>query len=107
MPELRIILTTVDAPENAHKMAAILVQERMAACVSIFPRIDSVYRWNDQIQQEQESQLIIKTAADMTEALIQRIRELHPYELPEILVLPVVGGLSEYLSWIAQETRVS
>lgn len=107
MPELRIILTTVDSPENAHNMASILVQERMAACVSIFPRIDSVYRWNDQIQQAQEAQLIIKTAADMTEALIQRIRELHPYELPEILVLPVVGGLSEYLSWIARETQVS
>ncbi len=107
MPELRIVLTTVDSPENARKLALTLVKERLAACVSIFPRIDSVYRWNDQIQEEQESQLIIKTAADRVDALISGLRKIHPYEVPEILLLPVVGGLEDYFSWVVQETRVS
>jgi periplasmic divalent cation tolerance protein len=107
MPDIRIVLTTVDSPENARKLASTLVKERLAACASIFPRIDSIYRWNDQIQQEQESQLIIKTAADRVESLISGLRKIHPYEVPEILVLPVLGGLEEYFSWVVQETRVS
>jgi len=106
MPDIRIVLTTVDSPENARELASTLVNERLAACVSIFPRIDSIYRWNDQIQQEQESQLIIKTAADRVEALVAGLRKIHPYEVPEILVLPILGGLEEYLSWVVQETRV-
>lgn len=82
-----LVLTTLGATADATSLARTLVDERLAACVNVFPPMTSVYRWKGSVEQEQEQQLIIKTTAERVDALAARLRELHPYELPEFLVL--------------------
>ncbi len=105
MFEAKIVLSTVDTFENAGLIARALVNERLAACAGILPPMISVFRWKDELHEDQESQLIIKTAADKVDALMRRLEEIHPYEVPEILVLPVSKGLEAYLDWMESETR--
>jgi periplasmic divalent cation tolerance protein len=105
MFEAKIVLSTVDTAENAALIARALVNERLAACVGILPPMTSVFRWKEELHEDQESQMIIKTAADRIDALIRRLQEIHPYEVPEILALPVSKGLEAYLDWMESETR--
>ncbi len=105
MFEVKIVLSTVDTAETAGLIARTLVTERLAACVGILPPMISVYRWKEELHEDQESQLIIKTAADRVDALMRRLKEIHPYEVPEILVLPVSRGLDAYFDWVSSETR--
>lgn len=94
------VLCTCANEEDALRLANTIVEERLAACVNILPRIRSIYRWKDQIESEQEVLLIIKTTQERFAALRDRMVALHPYETPEILALPVVDGLQKYLTWL-------
>lgn len=95
-----VALTTVPSTEVGHDLARALVGERLAACVSVLPAMTSFYRWNGELQQDVEHQLVIKTTADRVDAVQARVGQLHPYELPEFLVLPVHSGSARYLGWV-------
>jgi periplasmic divalent cation tolerance protein len=96
-----IVLTTLGADADAAALARTLVEERLAACVNVLPVMTSIYRWHGQVEQDREQQLVMKTSADKVPALEARLRQLHPYELPELLVLTASDGSREYLDWIA------
>ena len=95
-----LVLTTLGATADAASLARTLVDERLAACVNILGGVTSVYRWKDQIEKDDEQLLIIKTTSDRIEALQARLAELHSYEVPEFLVMPVSGGSEAYLAWL-------
>lgn len=96
-----VVLSTLPSPEKAAEIARILVEERLAACVNIVPQVRSIYRWKDQVQDETETLAIAKTTADRAEALHRRMLALHPYDVPEVIALPVSGGHAPYLAWVA------
>jgi len=100
-----LVLSTVGKREDAEKIAQALVGERLAACVNVVPGLLSVYRWKDAVEREDELLLLIKTRAERVEEMGARLRALHPYELPEMIVLPIAGGHGPYLDWIAQGVR--
>ena len=100
-----IVLTTLAADTDAAELARTLVDERLAACVNILPAMTSVYRWQGKVEQDHEQQMVIKTASDRVAALEARLRQLHPYELPEFLVLQVSGGSEAYLAWVSESAR--
>ena len=99
-----IVLTTLPVEGDAEKFAAQLVEEKLAACVSLLPPMRSVYRWKGAVERAEERQLLIKTAASRLTALEARIRTLHPYDVPEFLVIPITQGSVTYLSWLADST---
>ena len=96
-----IVLTTIGADADAAALARTLVEERLAACVNILPAMASVYRWKGAVEQEREQQLIIKTLRRSVPALRSRLAQLHPYELPEFLVLDASGGTA-YVAWLRE-----
>jgi len=100
-----VVLSALGAPRDAERIARALVDERLAACVNIVPDVVSIYRWKGNVEQEPELMLVIKTLAERVEALKARLLELHPYELAEVVVIPIVGGHGAYLEWIAQQVR--
>ena len=102
---VRVVLTTAPDAEAGAVIARALVEERLAACVNVIPGVRSIYRWEDEVQDDPEVVLIIKTQAGRCEALAARIEDLHPYDVPEVLVLPAVGGSAPYLRWIETETK--
>ncbi len=101
--ETRIILSTVDNQTKAEEIATSLVSERLASCVNILPQILSIYRWKGQIEKEPETLLIIKTRGDRVDEVISRVAEIHPYEVPEVISLPIEKGHQPYLDWILAE----
>jgi periplasmic divalent cation tolerance protein len=103
--EYVLVFTTLPVDGDAGALARMLVEERLAACVNLLPPMESVYRWEGEIEREAERQIIIKTTRDRTVALWDRVRELHPYEVPEFVVVPIVDGNDAYLRWIAESTR--
>src|SRR4051812_13400515 len=107
MSDFAIVLTTMPDDPRADELARTLVSERLAACVNVHGPMSSTYRWKETVQLEAERQLVIKTTRDRLPLLERRLRELHPYELPELIVVPVVGGSEEYLRWVRAETRES
>jgi periplasmic divalent cation tolerance protein len=90
---------------SAERLARALVEERLAACVSLLPGVRSVYRWRGALEQADEVLLLVKTTRPRLDALAARVRALHPYELPELIAVEATGGLPGYLDWIAAETR--
>ena len=96
----RIVLTTAGSPEEARRIARTLVEERLAACTSIVPAVESIYRWKGEVESATEALLLIKTSAEMIEPLKARLHALHSYETPEFLVLPVDSGSAAYLDWL-------
>ncbi len=100
-----LILSTCPDADTAQRLARILVEERLAACVSLLPGAVSTYRWQGRVEQAAEVQLLAKTPADRRDALMARLAELHPYELPEILAVETAAGLPAYLDWVTAETR--
>jgi periplasmic divalent cation tolerance protein len=102
--EYVIVLTTLPGDFEIRTFARTLVEERLAACVNLLPPMESVYRWEGQVEQETERQMIIKTSRDRIVALWDRIRELHPYETPEFVVLSIQDGSDAYLRWIGEST---
>jgi periplasmic divalent cation tolerance protein len=103
MTNARIVLTTVGQKEAADKLAQQLVERRLAACVNIVGPIRSVYRWRDQVHNDPEFLLLIKTTVKCARQLRSALKSLHPYELPECVEFAVCGGSEEYLAWIAAE----
>lgn len=95
-----IVLTTIGADADAAELARTLVEQRLVACVNIVAGVTSVYRWKEGVEQDEEQLLVMKTTPDMLEALQARLRELHPYELPEFVVLQISGGSPAYLGWL-------
>jgi periplasmic divalent cation tolerance protein len=101
-----VILTTLPADADAAAFATALVESQLAACVNLLPVMDSVYRWEGGVQRDSERQLLIKTSRERVATLWQRVRELHPYDVPEFIVLPIVDGHDAYLRWIGESTRM-
>lgn len=99
-----MVLTNLPDRSAAEAMAARLVERRFAACVNILSPCRSVYRWEGGVQREEEHPLLIKTTSERYAELEQAIRAGHPYELPEIVAVPIERGLPEYLRWLAEET---
>ena len=101
------IVAFVTSPDRktSEALASALVEERIAACVNIVPGLVSVYRWEGKINKDPEELLIIKTRAGLFETLARRVKELHPYDVPEVVSLPIVEGANDYLGWLADSTR--
>jgi periplasmic divalent cation tolerance protein len=100
-----VVLTNLPDRENALGLARHLVDARLAACVNVLAECTSIYRWKAQTEKQAEVPLLIKTRKELLPELQAAIRARHPYELPEIVAIPVVAGLAEYLSWVAAQTQ--
>jgi len=105
--EARVVLMTAPDEDVAQRIARALVEERLAACVNLVPGVRSIYRWQGAVADDAEILLLAKTAAGRCAALAARVQALHPYELPEIVVLPVDSGSRPYLEWILTESSAS
>jgi periplasmic divalent cation tolerance protein len=105
MTDKRIVLSTAGSEQEAHKIAHSLVKRRLAACVNILPRVQSIYRWKGEIESAQEWLLLIKTRADKFPAVRDAIGELHSYEVPECIVLEIEDGSLPYLQWLEKATE--
>jgi periplasmic divalent cation tolerance protein len=103
--EFAIVLSTVDSRESAQKIAHELVERRLAACVNIVSGVESIYRWKGKIESAQELLLVIKTTSDRFEQVQDALRELHPYELPECVMVKIEQGSAEYLEWLGEGLR--
>jgi len=107
MREAGVVLCTTDTLEQAEILASRLVEERLAACVNVIPTLTSFYVWQEKLCRDQESLLVIKSFRDVFPRLADRLRELHPYEVPEIIFLGITDGGQEYLEWMAHRVPVS
>ena len=101
-----LVLTNLPDRAAAEKLADALIQKRVAACVNILAPCRSVYRWKGAVQHDEEHPVLIKTTRESYAALEAAIREAHPYELPEIVAVPIERGLPAYLDWVATETTL-
>ncbi len=90
---------------DAEEFASRLVEEKLVACVSLLPAMRSVYRWKGAVQRADERQLLLKTSSTQLSALEARVRALHPYDVPEFVVIAMTHGSADYLSWLAENTR--
>jgi len=100
-PDPLVVLSTFPDPETAGQIARVLVEEQLAACVNLVPGVRSIYRWEGTVKDATETLAIIKTTRPGYDALAQRLVELHPYDVPEVLALPLIGGHFDYVEWIA------
>lgn len=105
--EVRVVLVTAPNAETGAFLARELVEERLAACGNVIPGLVSVYWWKDEVERDDEVLVILKTSRSRSPALTERIRALHPYEVPEVLVLPVTGGSADYARWVLQECEAT
>jgi periplasmic divalent cation tolerance protein len=105
MKDAVVVLVTTPTSEAAAEIARALVEEGLAACGNVVPAIRSIYRWAGEIHDDAEALLVIKTERRVVPGLKARLQELHPYQVPELLVLPVEDGLGPYLEWIARSVR--
>jgi periplasmic divalent cation tolerance protein len=104
--EILLVLTNLPDRASAQRIAGALVENRAAACVNILAECDSVYRWQGKVETANEVPLLIKTTRAAYSQLEKIIRKHHPYELPEIIAVPVDAGLPGYLQWVAEETKI-
>jgi periplasmic divalent cation tolerance protein len=102
--EVLLVMSSLPDRAVAQQLAHTLIERRLAACVSVLAPCTSVYRWRDAVEKAAEVPVLIKTTADRYAELESALRALHPYELPEIIAVPVVRGLPGYLDWVAGET---
>jgi periplasmic divalent cation tolerance protein len=100
--KILLALSTFPDSETARKISNQLVAERFAACANILPSVESIYRWKDKIESGNETLVFFKVSEERQSAFQEKLRALHPYEVPEIIFLPVASGLPEYLQWVAQ-----
>lgn len=103
MSEALVVFCTCEDRAQAHRIAGKLVEERLAACVNIIAGVRSVYRWEGKVSEAEEVQLLIKTVRDRYPALRRRIAELHSYDTPEIIALPITEGSEKYLDWLREQ----
>lgn len=95
-----VVLVTAGSEKEAGEIAHGLVKRMLAACVNIVPGVTSVYRWQDEVQEDREWLLVIKTRRDVLDAVIRQVQAMHSYDVPEIIALPLVGGETAYLRWL-------
>lgn len=100
-----VVLTTVGSEDDAKALVRALVDGRHVACGTILPGATSVYRWQGSVAEESEVLVVLKTAGDRWETLERAVQRLHPYDVPELVALPVTAGLEAYLEWVSTETR--
>jgi len=100
-----IVTTTTDSESAARELAAVVVRARLGACAQLIGPITSVFRWDGEVQTEQEWRVEVKAPADRSEALIEQLRRNHSYDVPEIITSPITGGNPAYLTWLTDETR--
>lgn len=105
-PQALLVFTTLPDPDAARALVRRLVDERIVACGTLLGDATSIYRWQGRIEESREVQVVLKTQPDRWPALEAAVREGHPYEVPELIAVPVVRGLEPYLRWIADETLV-
>jgi periplasmic divalent cation tolerance protein len=97
-----VVLSTFPNEDKAVEVARVLVEEGLAACVNVHPRVRSIYRWKGKLEDDAETLAIIKTTSERYDALAARLVALHPYELPEVIALPIAAGHAPYLAWLAR-----
>jgi len=102
--EYVLVLTTFPSSGDAAALARALVSERLAACVNVHQEMVSIYRWEGEVEQETERQIVIKTSRSRVGPLWDKVRELHPYDVPEFIVLPIIDGSDAYLRWLGDST---
>ena len=100
-----VVLITTAIEEEAHKIAELLLNQRKAACVNIVPKVDSLFRWQDNLNSAQESLLIVKARASLLPGIIEVIKRTHSYKVPEIIAMPIIGGNEGYLEWMDDEVE--
>jgi periplasmic divalent cation tolerance protein len=98
-----VVFSTFPDADTAARVARTLVDDRLAACVNLLPMVRSIYRWEGKVCDEAETLAVIKTTTERYAALSARITELHPYQVPEVIALPLVGGHPPYLAWLAEQ----
>ncbi len=101
-----VIFITAGSQAEAEKIARRLVEEKFAACVNIIPGAVSVFRWEGKVNQENEVLLIVKSVAELLEKVVDRVKQLHSYQVPEVIALPIIGGAPDYLKWLREESSV-
>jgi periplasmic divalent cation tolerance protein len=104
--DIFVLLSTCPDAATAESIARELVGASLVACVNIVPRLRSIYRWNGAVQVDEEVLMVLKTAADRVSEARERLVELHPYDVPEVVALPVADGHHPYLQWVADSTRI-
>jgi len=100
-----LVFTTLPTADKAAEIAKVLVEEKLVACVNVLPAVRSIYRWQGKLHDENEVLVLLKTRAEHLERLKLRLLEVHPYELPEVLAVPIESGYQPYLEWLAGETK--
>jgi periplasmic divalent cation tolerance protein len=104
-PPVRIVLTTAASPGEASRMARTLVEERLAACATLIPAVQSIYHWQGQVESTTETLLLLKTGPDQLAALETRLHQLHTYQTPEFVVLAVEAASQPYVEWLTSSLR--
>jgi len=103
-PYIVLFITTATA-EEAQRISRVLLEQRKVACVNIVPRVNSLFWWQDKLDSVDESLLIVKTKVSLLSEIVSLVKELHSYDIPEIVALPIIGGNQDYLEWIQKEVR--
>ena len=107
MMDFRLLYVTVGKIEEARRIGQTLVESRLAACANIVPAIESIYHWQGAVVQDKEVLLVLKTRAELVDAVIAKVKELHSYTCPCVVALPILGGNPAYLEWLGQETAAA
>ena len=100
-----VIFITTGTDGEARRVAEALLEQRKAACATIVPTVTSLFWWEDRIDSNQESLLIVKSKASLLDEIVSLVKGVHSYDVPEVIALPIIGGNSDYLSWIGKETQ--
>lgn len=103
--DIRVHLVTAPDEGTAKQLARNLVESGLAACVNVVGGVTSIYKWQGALEEQRETLLIIKSSESASASLTERVRELHPYDVPEVLALPAVGGNGDYLDWVRSESK--
>ena len=104
-PAYIVLFITTPTTEEAQRISRVLLEQRKVACVNIVPRVSSLFWWQGKIDSAQESLLIVKTTASQLNELVTLVKEIHSYDVPEIIAMPIVGGNQDYLEWIGNEVK--
>ena len=105
MTDVRVVLVTVSSDAEATKVARGLVEKRLAACVNVVPGVRSIYRWQGDVKDDRELLLVVKTREELLPQVVDAVKSLHSYTVPETIALPVVGGAGAYLDWVRETTQ--
>ena len=100
-----VLFITTATTNEAQRISKVLLEQRKVACVNIVPRVNSLFWWENKLDSAHESLLIVKTKASLLNEVVRLVREIHSYDIPEIIALPIVGGNQDYLEWIGKEVK--